>query len=66
MTTRFESADWPAIVKRVFGRIDPIVAGGREYRFNLPHVAVYEGDARFVGERTLEVNGRDDLAATES
>ena len=56
VTTRFESADWPAIVHRVFGRIDPIVEGGREYRYNLPNVTVYEGDAHFVGERTLQVN----------
>ena len=57
VTTRFESADWPAIVRRVFTRIDPIVEGGREYRFSLPNVTVYEGDAHFVGERTLQVNG---------
>jgi mycothione reductase len=57
VTTRFESADWPAIVRRVFGRIDPIADGGLEYRLSLPNVTVYEGDARFVGERTLQVNG---------
>ncbi|MEO8266538.1 MAG: mycothione reductase [Ilumatobacteraceae bacterium] len=57
VTTRFESADWPAIVHRVFGRIDPIAEGGREYRFSLPNVTVYEGDARFVGERALQVDG---------
>ena len=57
VTTRFESADWPAVVQRVFGRIDPIAEGGLEYRYSLPNVTVYEGDARFVGERTLLVNG---------
>jgi len=57
VTTRFESADWPAIVERVYDRIDPIVEGGRQYRLGLPNVTVYEGDARFVGERTIEVNG---------
>ena len=56
VTTSFESADWPAIVHRVFGRIDPVAEGGREYRYNLPNVTVYEGDAHFVGERTLQVN----------
>ena len=30
--TRFEGADWPAIRDRVFGRIDPIAAGGEDYR----------------------------------
>ncbi len=57
VTTRFESADWSAIVQRVFGRIDPIAEDGRRYRHDLPNVTVYEGDARFVGERTLHVNG---------
>jgi mycothione reductase len=57
VTTRFESADWPAIVHRVFGRIDPIAQGGLDYRHSLPNVTVYEGNAVFVGERTLEVNG---------
>ena len=58
VTTRFESADWPAIVHRVFARIDPIVESGRQYRYGLPNVTVYPGDARFVGERTLEVDGQ--------
>lgn len=57
VTTHFDGADWPAIVSRVFNRIDPIVEGGRQYRLGLPHVTVYEGDARFIGERTVEVNG---------
>lgn len=57
VTTHFDDADWPAIVRRVFNRIDPIVEGGRQYRLGLPHVTVYEGDARFVGERTIEVDG---------
>jgi mycothione reductase len=56
VTTNFESADWPAIVQRVFGRIDPVVEAGRQYRLGLPHVTVYEGDAKFVDERTLDVN----------
>lgn len=58
VTTQFESADWPAIVQRVFSRIDPIAEGGREYRQSLPNVTVYEGNARFTGDRTLEVNGQ--------
>ncbi|MEY2446502.1 MAG: mycothione reductase, partial [Ilumatobacteraceae bacterium] len=57
VTTRFESADWPAIVQRVYGRIDPIAESGRQYRQSLPNVTVYEGNARFVGERTIEISG---------
>ena len=43
----------------MFGRIDPIAEGGREYRLSLPNVTVYEGNARFVGDRTLDVNGQE-------
>ena len=57
VSTTFGGADWPAIVERVFGRIDPIAEGGRQYRHSLPNVVVYEGDARFLGERELLVNG---------
>ena len=53
--TQFLGADWPAIVHRVFDRIDPIAEGGREYRHSLPNVDVYEHSAHFVGERELEV-----------
>ncbi|MFT3851214.1 MAG: mycothione reductase [Ilumatobacteraceae bacterium] len=53
----FDGADWPAIRDRVFGRIDPIAEGGRRYRHSLDNVTVFEGDAHFVAERTLEVVG---------
>jgi mycothione reductase len=56
VTTSLQSADWPAIVQRVFGRIDPIAEGGRQYRHKSANVVVYEGNAHFVGERTLVVN----------
>jgi mycothione reductase len=54
---RVESVDWPAIVKRVFGRIDPIAAGGEDYRRNgSPNITVFAGDARFVSPKVLEVD----------
>jgi len=55
--TQFNGADWPAIVHRVFDRIDPIAEGGRQYRHSLSTVDVYEHSAHFVGERELEVGG---------
>jgi mycothione reductase len=55
---RLEHVDWPAIVNRVFGRIDPIAAGGEDYRTNrCPNITVFRGEARFVADKTLEVNG---------
>lgn len=51
---------WTDIRDRIFGRIDPIAAGGREYRVNHPdnaNVTVYESTAHFTGPRELEVDG---------
>jgi mycothione reductase len=47
---------WADIRDRVFGRIDPISAGGREYRVDRsPNVTLYEGHARFTGHKELAV-----------
>ncbi len=57
--TSFEGADWRAIRDRVFGRIDPIAAGGKEYRATgTPNVTLISGTARFVGDKTFDVDGR--------
>jgi len=57
--TQFNGADWPAIRDRVFGRIDPIAEAGREYRASgSPNVTLIQGTAGFVGEKTLDVEGR--------
>lgn len=51
---------WTDIRDRVFGRIDPISAGGREYRVERsPNVTVYEGHARFTGPKELAVSRTD-------
>ena len=51
----FHGADWTAVRDRVFGRIDPISAGGRDYRAGLPNTDLYEAPARFTGPRELQV-----------
>src|SRR5262245_40540014 len=53
-----DRVDWPAIRDRIFGRIDPISAGGRAYREGPenPNVTVYDGWARFTGPRRLAVD----------
>src|SRR5690242_19935698 len=38
---------WSDIVNRVFGRIDPIAAGGENYRRSNPDIAVYSSHTRF-------------------
>ncbi|MEZ5341536.1 MAG: mycothione reductase [Acidimicrobiales bacterium] len=53
------SADFEAIRDRVFGLIDPITAGGENYRATgTPNVDYIKGTARFVGPKTVRVNGR--------
>ncbi|GAA3226136.1 mycothione reductase [Pseudonocardia petroleophila] len=55
---------WTDIRDRVFGRIDPISAGGREYRVDrCPNVTVYEGHARFTGPREISVDGGEPFSA---
>jgi mycothione reductase len=57
--TQFNSADFVAIRDRVFGRIDEISAGGRDYRANgNPNVTLIEGTARFASSKVLDVEGR--------
>jgi mycothione reductase len=50
-----DAVRWPDIVDRVFNRIDPIAAGGEDYRNGLDHVTVYNGHARFIGPKSLAV-----------
>jgi mycothione reductase len=51
-----EKVRWTDIRDRVFGRIDPISAGGREYRVDRsPNVTLYEGHASFTGPKELTV-----------
>lgn len=47
---RFEGAHWPAIVERVFGRIDPISEGGKNYRIDdCDNIDVYDSYVTFDG-----------------
>lgn len=58
VSSSLDGVDWPAIRDRVFGRIDPIAAGGRQYRIeDCDNVTVFEGSGAFVGHKVLEVNG---------
>ena len=53
-----DNVRWPEIVERVFGRIDPIAAGGEEYRRSLDNVTVFSEDARFVGHKQVQVGDK--------
>lgn len=50
-----DAVRWRDIVDRVFGRIDPIAAGGERYRRDeSPNTTVFAEHVTFVGERTLQ------------
>ena len=49
---------WTDIRDRIFGRIDPIAAGGREYRTSHEdntNVDVYLGEGKFVGHKKMAI-----------
>lgn len=57
---------WREIRDRVFGRIDPISANGREYRRSFPaHVRLYEGHARFLDVHTLDTGTGETITADQ-
>ncbi|QZH64314.1 mycothione reductase [Mycolicibacterium farcinogenes] len=61
---------WPDIVSRVFGRIDPIAAGGEGYRRNDPHITVYASHTRFGpktadGRYTLRTEAGDEFSSDQ-
>jgi mycothione reductase len=59
---------WSDIVSRVFGRIDPIAAGGEQYQRSLPNVRVYGSHTRFGptqpdGRYTLRTDAGDEFTS---
>jgi mycothione reductase len=60
------NVDWPAIRDRIFGRIDPIAEGGRDYRASgTPNVTLYEAHARFTAPRTLQLSTGETLTGDD-
>ena len=57
---------WPEIRDRIFGRIDPISAGGRRWRAeDNPHITLFEAHARFVDERTIDTGTGETITADQ-
>ncbi|MGA9873317.1 MAG: mycothione reductase [Rhodococcus sp. (in: high G+C Gram-positive bacteria)] len=57
---------WTDIVDRVFGRIDPIAAGGKNYRESgSPNVTLFSGHATFVGPRTIDTGTGEIITADQ-
>jgi mycothione reductase len=54
---------WREIRDRIFGRIDPKAAKGRAYRQESRNVTVFDGRARFVAPREMDVGAPETIAA---
>ena len=58
INARIESIDWQAMMSRVYESIDPdsemVLEGNKSH----PNIDVFQETARFTGERSLEVAGR--------
>jgi mycothione reductase len=63
--TRFDHVRWREVRDRIFGRIDPIARGGREWRAGNPNVTLFEKHARFVDERTLDTGTGEIITADQ-
>ncbi|SEP59267.1 mycothione reductase [Microlunatus flavus] len=55
---------WPDIRDRIFGRIDTISSGGRDWRASRPNMTLYEQWGRFVGDHELALAARAGRPAT--
>ena len=55
---------WPDIRDRIFGRIDPISAGGKQYRQDGANTSTFFGHAEFTGPNALRVAMPDGAGAT--
>jgi mycothione reductase len=62
--SHLDGVRWTEVRDRIFGRIDPISAGGRRWRAqDNPNVTLFEGHARFVGERRLDTGTGETITA---
>jgi mycothione reductase len=63
--TSFDHVRWREVRDRIFGRIDPIARGGREWRAGNPHVTLFEAHARFTDVRTLDTGTGETITADQ-
>ncbi|MEP6598029.1 MAG: mycothione reductase [Actinomycetota bacterium] len=54
---------WAAVRDRIFGRIDPISASGREYRAHGPNTKLFATHAEFTDPHTLHLSSGEKLTA---
>ncbi|MEO6700870.1 MAG: mycothione reductase [Jatrophihabitantaceae bacterium] len=56
---------WTDIRDRIFGRIDPISAGGQDYRTNGSNTTTFLGHGEFVGPKSIQVSTGATLTADQ-
>ena len=54
---KVESVDWHYIIKRAYDEIDEDARAIEEGNRQAPNITVFKGTGKFVGQKTLEVNG---------
>jgi mycothione reductase len=62
---RLEGVRWRDIRDRVFGRIDPISAGGQAYRTEGKNTTTFLGHAEFTGPKSLRISTGDQFSADQ-
>ncbi|MFT4166800.1 MAG: mycothione reductase [Microlunatus sp.] len=50
-----DQVHWAKIRDRIFGRIDPISAGGERYRAESRNIQLFRQRARFIAEKTIQL-----------
>ena len=61
---RVESVDWQSIIRRAVDEVDEDARAIEEGNRRSPNITVFKGKGRFVGEKTLEVQGEKISAET--
>ncbi|MCH8350262.1 MAG: mycothione reductase [Chloroflexi bacterium] len=64
ITAKVESVDWQSIIRRVSEEVDGDARAVEEGNRQSTNITVFKGTGRFVGEKTLEVNGEKIQAET--
>ena len=55
---KVESVDWDYIIRRAYDEIDGEAQAIEEGNRNAANITVFKGTSKFVGQKTLEVNGQ--------
>ena len=59
-------ARWSDIRDRMFGRIDPVAAGAKDYRVTGPNTTAFLGHATFTGPKSLRIDSGIDVGRHHS